>query len=297
VAKQRTVSIVMTYFDRMAQLFASLRSFQLHNYEDFELIIVDDASVHEPLSEDLFNSLGFPVKLVVMPKKKKYLNPCIPFNTGFARANGEIIIIQNAECIHLDNILEHARNILTEKDYFSYSCYSFSEEKTFALITQRNWNLEQARALLTMHKGAGELGEDAWYNHSIYRPRSYHFTSAISSRNLEVLGGFDPRYSQGIGHDDNEFVLRIARLGLNKRIIDDHTVIHQWHYTMPKIPHFDGYAARNSLLYHFVTRRENTTSIRKISLYFILYRFFRGLLVVLYLIRRFLISIRSSKAT
>jgi hypothetical protein len=48
---------------------------------------------------------------------------------------------------------------------------------------------------------------------------------------MKLLNGFDERYANGIACDDAEFVIRVGRLGLNKIICDDLSVIHQWHPT------------------------------------------------------------------
>ena len=46
---------------------------------------------------------------------------------------------------------------------------------------------------------------------------------------MKILGGFDERYAGGTGHEDKDFVDRVGKLGLQKIINDDVSVIHQWH--------------------------------------------------------------------
>lgn len=75
-------------------------------------------------------------------------------------------------------------------------------------------------------------GYVGWYNHSVYNPCEFHFCSAVSMVNIIKLGGFDERFANGIGYEDNEFLDRVNRLGLHKIINDDVSVIHQWH---PKV--------------------------------------------------------------
>ena len=131
---QTSVSIVMTYYERAAQLKNTLKSFAVHGYgPDIEVIVVDDGSVMEKATPaDFFHE--FQLKIVyISPEEKWYSNPCIPFNIGFAAARGEIVLIQNAECLHKDNIVSHARAHITETNYLSYACYSISETKTDTL--------------------------------------------------------------------------------------------------------------------------------------------------------------------
>ena len=71
--------------------------------------------------------------------------------------------------------------------------------------------------------------QNGWYNHSIYNPNAFHFTSAITMKDLEELGGFDERYADGIGYDDMDLIARIRRKGMSVEIVDDPYVIHQAH--------------------------------------------------------------------
>ena len=81
---------------------------------------------------------------------------------------------------------------------------------------------------------------------------------------MKKLGGFDERYAKGIEYDDNEFLLRIKRLGLNLSISDDISVVHQYHprafYSMPNL---DELRNKNRLLYYGVTTLETDYEVNK----------------------------------
>ena len=217
------ISIVMAYYNRKPQFLRTLESIKRSNIKDFELIIVDDASDIEHRLEDTAAQHPF-IKLIrVEPKDKWYVNPCIPYNMGFAKATGDIIIIQNPECYHYNDILQYASNNITKHNYISFGCYSLDEKLTNSIAA---FNIAQ-----TLNCGITYDGQLGWYNHSIYRPVGYHFCSAILRENLLQLEGFDTRYAEGIGYDDNEFLLRIKKLGLNINIANNCVVLHQWHYT------------------------------------------------------------------
>ena len=64
------ISIIMTYCDRLNQLNNTLRSFQYQNYTDFEVIIVDDGSIIEPINDMMFKSYSFPIHVINMPLNK-----------------------------------------------------------------------------------------------------------------------------------------------------------------------------------------------------------------------------------
>lgn len=217
------VSVVATYYNRRELLINTLNS--INTDKEFEFIVVDDASDDNNKIEDLEEKYSF-LKVIRLEKEhKNHINPCVPFNIGFKKAKYENIILQNAECYHVGDIIGYVLENLTQDNYLTFSCYSLSEEQTE--------KMKQETPTL-INKGATYDGESSWYNHIIYRPVYYHFCSAITKKNLiDNLGGFDEKYKDGIGYDDNELLSRIDRLGLNKKMIDYPFVYHQWHYTNP----------------------------------------------------------------
>ena len=124
------ISIVTAYFNRRTLLINTLQSLTKSKIKDFEFIVVDDCSSDEHRIEDLSITYPFLKVIRIEPHQKWYTNPCVPFNIGFKEAKGDIIIIQNPECYHYDDILSYTLSNLTKNDYFSFGCYSLSREKT-----------------------------------------------------------------------------------------------------------------------------------------------------------------------
>ncbi len=213
------ISIVMAYYNRKEQLIKTLESINQQSYKDIEVIIIDDGS---SLGQGVpFAPYSFKTTVIdICLSEKTWCNPCIPFNIGFKAAKGDIIIIQNPECYHNGEILKHAAENVKDNNYITYGCFSLDESSTRDLMN-----------LSTHDKTASFDGDFGWYNHSIYRPANYHFCSAITRKNLEELGGFDERYANGVGYDDDEFLIRIKKKGLKVELVDTPFVYHQWHYS------------------------------------------------------------------
>jgi len=219
------ICIVATYFDRQFQLNKTLDSISKSSHKDFEVIIVDDGSDEKIV----LPRLDFKCT-VIRFEKHGWRDSGIAFNTGFIKAlksNPEIVIIQNAECYHVGDVLGYAEKNLTNDNYISFSCYSLNQETTFS-----NHNIQDIINL--NNRGALENGENAWYNHPVFRPVGYHFCTAIKTNNLVKINGFDERFSLGIGYDDNYLLHRIINLGLKIDITETPFVVHQWHYTTPE---------------------------------------------------------------
>jgi glycosyltransferase involved in cell wall biosynthesis len=238
------ISVVTAYFNRKQLFVNTLKSIEKSKYKDFEVIAVDDGSREEERLEDL----KFPFLRVVRiePKDKWYFNSCIPYNRGIAQAKGDIIVLQNPECYHYDDILSYAVKNVDDSNYVAMSCYSINKDMDIKESVKRFKTLPQRSVIDYV----------GWYNHAVYRPVYYHFCAALTMKNLNILGGFDERFAMGVGYEDNEFIDRVSRLRL-KMAIPDVSVIHQWHpkvYDLINRSHFDLYAKNGYL--HKETKKE-----------------------------------------
>jgi GT2 family glycosyltransferase len=233
------ISIVTAYHNRRDLLITTLKTLENSIVKDFEFILVDDCSSDEHRVEDLMDKYPF-LRVVRLEKENKwYVNPCVVFNVGFNEAKGDIIILQNPECLHVGDVLERASQI-TKDEYISFGCYSIDNDKTIELGTLTNPSKEDLMCIIQPNpRTVGSDGDNGWYNHSKYRPMGYHFCSVIHKSNLDKLGGFDERYAHGIAYDDNEILIRIQRMGLKINIINDPFVVHQWHYSSNNYQHLD----------------------------------------------------------
>lgn len=230
----KKVSIVMAYYNRRKLLMNTLKSIQMSKEKDnVEIIIVDDASDDKQNIDDINKLFNLDIKIIKIKKGEKWwMNPCIPYNIGFKYVSNDIVIIQNPECLHFGDIVRTVVNNIEENKYLNFACYSIDSNKTelISKIGNNNINNQIGKIITPMNnKSVSKDGETAWYNHSVYRPHMLHFCSAIMKKDLDDLGGFDERFANGIAYDDNEFLLRIKRKGMNINIIDSPFVIHQFH--------------------------------------------------------------------
>jgi len=230
------LSIVMTYYNRVQQLAVTLRSIRLQLQEcpappSPEIIIVDDASTLGQEARTVISK--FPdlnIKLLEFTAKEKWwINPCIPYNRGFKLATGDIVIIQNPECVHLGNILSHTLDNVTDKNYLVWSCLS-----TFPQDHARFEPLLSCPDKDFRHKLLeliSPIGTRPWYTHRHIYPVNYHFCTALTRKNLNQIGGFNEEFADGYCFDDNEFLLRIQRQELQIQPMSTTIghVIHQYH--------------------------------------------------------------------
>jgi len=236
-----SVSIVLTYHNRPDQLrqsIRSLRSFCGQNLPDTEVVIVDDASRSGMEARGVLQDMKFDAKLIeISPEEKTWVNPSVPYNRGFKAATGDIVVIQNAETFYMGNVLSVVRQLVTDANYVVFPCYSTTQHQFHKILEV--WGSPQLDWVSNIRRILHPFQSDQWFHHPVHNPVWYHFTTAMARKNLMGIGGFNEIFANGYCFDDNEFLLRIRRSGLQITPVteDQAYVVHQWH---PKNPNLHG---------------------------------------------------------
>lgn len=220
------ISIVMTCHNRRVQLINTLNSIAYFRGDtDIEVILVDDTDREEERIEDLPERYNFPVHLIRVDNKD-WVCSCVAYNMGFDKISGTTVIIQNAECMWMGNILKYVKDNSRSGLYITFGAYS--PDRPYGEINFKAYKDRLYKDVVTSEY-TFPRGRRGWFNHSRFRPAKFHFCSAISRSDLERLNGFDERYADGFAHDDAEILVRIDNAGIESVIVDEPFVIHQWH--------------------------------------------------------------------
>ena len=206
----------MTYHNRPKSLVWTLDSLKHSKVKDFNVLIANDNSDKDIILPDL----PYEVRVINSNVRNdawsgKYV--CV-FNMAFFYAlqeNPDIIIMQHSEMYHKGDILSYAKGITDDK-YISFGCYALGKDETPDTVK-------------IIDRPCTTDGQRSWYNHPKIRPVGYPFCAAITSKNLIKLNGFDERFKDGCGYEDNYFLHQISKLGLKVEITDDPIVYHQYH--------------------------------------------------------------------
>jgi glycosyltransferase involved in cell wall biosynthesis len=220
-------SVVLTCFNRKSLLTRTLNSLGDH-LKRCQVVVVDDGSREGQRLEDLRPHFGFDLVRIEPAQKKK--NCCAAFNAGFRHIKGDITIMQNAECLHVGDLIGSFLRRISDNVYLSAACYSLDVAMTNKVS---QWDSAKIRQHLLSFNEVGTYDGHGWYNHPRIRPTGYHFASCITTENLYKLNGFDDRYSQELCFDDDEFLRRVKRMGLNVVITNPDSepfVAHQHHH-------------------------------------------------------------------
>lgn len=214
------VSICMAYYNRLGLLRNTLQSIVDKPILPTEIVIVDDAS-SELLTLDNISGITCLTKINIIihnfnSTEKTWINPVVAFNKSVELSTNDVIIIQNPECYHKTNVVSTLTK-LKEFEYISMSCYSLSDKIT------------PDSNIIYDNRSASFDGDNAWYNHSIYRPKHYHFCAMLNKIDFYNIGGFDVRLQNGIGYDDDMLIYRLNKNNVRLIIDDSQIVYHQYH--------------------------------------------------------------------
>lgn len=194
-------SIVMTAYRRPLQLERTLNSiFCQPNQQSFEVIVVEDGFDGGQTMDVCagFFGKGYPLFYVRRNSRPKleYSNQAVPLNIGIKQARGKVLIIQNAECLHVsDRVIEKLTRPHLERSSLAVfaACIRLGEEIAPSNLTS-----------------------------------PYFFCGSIAREDVFKLGGFDEEFV-GWGAEDCDFANRMKLLGIRFEFRADVMVHHQFH--------------------------------------------------------------------
>ena len=196
------ISVVMTTYNRPIQLAVTLASIIKQSVPDLEIIVIDDGDdTRTPkLCVPLADQGYLRYLRLHRPHGHAHLNSGPVANIGLRLAQGEWILLQNAECVHIDpNLIRGLLNRATS-----------SRNAIFARVVA----LTEGGVESTLYCGTEN-------------PRPYFFCGLLARQVFLNLGGFDEDYTS-YGYEDDDFADRLYRFGITFEFTNL-LVHHQWH--------------------------------------------------------------------
>lgn len=222
-------SFLMPFINRVTQLYWTLERMKTlwGDRRDFEVVVVIDSKETEENRQKVIGFIQYfspyvRLKIVVDGSVDCY-NPSPLFNQGAKVASGEFLIVTNPECS-------------PETDVLAGLDEEFEKDPNAYVIC----------ACRSLYPNGGF---ERWYEHSIYRPKGFHFCTALKASHYRGMGGFDEGYSKGWAYDDNDFRETVKAYGLTFVRRDDLIVAHQAHARSHPPSGYGAMLERNRKLY------------------------------------------------
>ena len=219
------ISVVIAAYNRKAQLLVTLKSLSESAHPNFEVIIVDDASDEDQAVKDFIipSEYDFDVKVITVSEQEKtWVNPSVAYNIGIRYATKEVILLQNAEVMHVGDVLTFTAENIQPRDWLTFNCYGLNEKTTDAVYKGQKLMFDDVLKLNQRIGGNSVARDDVdgWLNHFERHFVAYHYCGAIFREDLmrDLDGGFSKDFENLIGGDDDHFVKHLIRLKYNFKI-------------------------------------------------------------------------------
>lgn len=248
--QKNKISIVMTYFNRITQVLHTLDTIEESKYPKdlIEVICYDDRSDIEPLIIDT-SKYSYNIKLIYgnFERDNNIINSTFSYNNTFKYINGEYVIIQNSECMHIGDIISYAINNLTKYNYISFPCWATPNEDISKELFNNRHNYNNIVSIVNINSDKIKdypLEFKGWYNELKLRPECLHFCNAMHIDVFKKIGLFNTQVNSLLGFDDNDYAERVMFNNNVNIIIPEHEhklfAIHQYHgkYNKPRTNDF-----------------------------------------------------------
>ena len=224
------VSVIISTYNRPAMLSRALASVCAQTFDDFEVIVVDDASADVEAMQAVvtewdgkFAARGINLWPYRLEANSGY--QCFPKNRGIERASGDYIAYLDDDNEwkpeHLDTLMAAIESDASTDMVYSRVCYVVEDEAT--------------REAMIAKIGTAPEGDTVGtpWNPQALTQKNYIDTSTM----LHTKGGFWRLVREtGYGWDESlrrfgdwNFVWRWAAAGMNGRLVDAVTVLYHWH--------------------------------------------------------------------
>lgn len=203
-------------------------------HDKTELILVDDGSTDGlretvPLAKEVFRR----VRVVTIDNSKCPIpvnlscrNPALGINVGVCRASGKLIILTPPEGYPLADNIHKMQEIMNLGESRAY-CFGrtiFGSEELGKVLSVDGWFPATEREI-----GGRLPSETLGYAISSARQLPYPYFAGLRKSDYEAINGIDLEFLRGDCCEDDDFSLRMKRVGSRWVWTDECTVLHQWH--------------------------------------------------------------------
>lgn len=171
--KQNKISIILPTYNSEKYIDKCISSVLMQSYNNFELIIIDDASTDKTLNKIIeYQKIDNRIKLIV---NKKNMGVSYSRNIGLKEAKGDYITFIDSDDTYLENALEVMLNLIINKGADAVR-FSFNRIKGSNIIEQR-YNNDLSDTIL--YKDKIDFLKSEFLNNEI---QAYIWTMIIKSK-------------------------------------------------------------------------------------------------------------------
>lgn len=188
------ISIVIATSQRLPLLQWQLRSLQKQVLLDVEILVCDDATADND-TECFVKACGYRYYRTGIGKKRIWRPPICAFNVGIRNAQGSVLVLAAAEMYHVNDTISFLCNVVK------------GDAKALAIPFGYD---DDGRVLSCLNAGQEPLM--LWERLPVLNTK-LPFLLAVRKEHIINIGGYDERFLEGEGYDDDDLIWRLKRIG------------------------------------------------------------------------------------
>lgn len=189
---------------------------------DYEILVGEDFS--EPSEVRALESIST-IKLCKVKERHGGTNGVSAHNTMREHATGDVFIITCAENVPINDHFITQFKQIKNGVYIVGSAFNLGIQATLKILET------PAEQIGKINWHATEGGE--WFQHSVHNNRCLNFCTMITKSDWDKIGGFNWTFVNSHGFDDDDFLRRIRKAGIEVRPVDIMATVHMNHYGGP----------------------------------------------------------------
>ncbi|MEX3983165.1 glycosyltransferase family 2 protein [Paraburkholderia sp. EG287A] len=239
------VSVIVSTYNRPDALERVLASLSAQSDTRYEIIVADDGSADATRATVERCAASSPVRMEHVWHPDDGFRLAEIRNKGIVQARGDYLIFLDGDCVAQHDFVARHRQLASEHAVITGSRILLDETLTQQVIAQTIPLADQGFGFWVQQRLAGHVNKIAplfvklpdreWRVIEQFKWRGIKGCNMSAWRSdIERVNGFDTSFT-GWGHEDADFVARLANCGVHRKLGAYATeIFHLWHREQPR---------------------------------------------------------------
>ena len=239
------ISVIVSTYNRPDALECVLAGLSAQSDTRYETIVADDGSTNATRETVERCAASSPVSIEHVWHPDDGFRAAEIRNKGIMQARGDYLIFLDGDCVPQHDFVQRHRQLASERAIITGSRILLDETLTQQVIGQKIPLADQGFGFWAKQRLRGhvnkitpifvKLPDRKWRDVEKFKWRGIKSCNMSAWRSdIERVNGFDASFT-GWGHEDADFVVRLANCGVHRKLGAYATeIFHLWHREQPR---------------------------------------------------------------
>lgn len=244
-SRDMLISVIVSTYNRPDALERVLAGLSAQSDTRYETIVADDGSTNATRETVERCAASSPVRIEHVWHPDDGFRAAEIRNKGIMQARGDYLIFLDGDCVPQHDFVQRHRQLASERVIITGSRILLDETLTQQVIGQKIALADQGFGFWAQQRLRGhvnkitpifvKLPDRTWRDVEQFKWRGIKSCNMSAWRSdIERVNGFDSSFT-GWGHEDADFVVRLANCGVHRKLGAYATeIFHLWHREQPR---------------------------------------------------------------